>query len=196
MLGSTAVEIQIFGIECIPLLVCFGLKMCDSILTFFVNLVFPIRLFGDIQQVGTTWLTELRFFSSVRSGHSFFLLSFFPHWKHLDLPWLLVLNYPFTSGDYTCWMKSAPAFSWSGTVRRGLCENSRANLIPSKTSLYMHPSSEDARYPECYLGICTFHCRKYRWTCTCYTPRTMMSLLPTPDLQWPPLQKFCLPRKY
>ena len=24
----------------------------------------------------------------------------------------------------------------------------------------------------------------------------MMSLLPTPDLQWPPLRKFFIPRKY
>ena len=61
MLGTTSYDIQLVGIKCIPLLILFGLKMCDSVLTFFVNIVFPIRLFGDIQQVGTTWISELRF---------------------------------------------------------------------------------------------------------------------------------------
>ena len=54
MVGITYVKIQLVGIEGIPILISFGLKNCDSTLNLFVNVVFTIKLFSDIKQVGTT----------------------------------------------------------------------------------------------------------------------------------------------
>ena len=81
MEGSTAIKIQLVWIDCIPLLICFGMKKCSYVLTLFVNVVLTIRLFGYIQQVGTS-----AFSSSFISGRSFDQMVLFPQWKHLDFP--------------------------------------------------------------------------------------------------------------